>query len=57
MQRKPSYIRENPDLLSLLSHYAQQATEDRAIWRGRVMQLDEVEPKEHSTLHGEIDGI
>lgn len=47
-------LRENPHLLSLLSHYAQQGTEDRATWRDRLMQMEGVEPKQLSVLHGEL---
>jgi hypothetical protein len=47
-------LRENPHLLALLSHYAQQGTEDRAVWRDRLMQMEAIEPKELSKLHGEL---
>jgi hypothetical protein len=47
-------LRENPQLLFLLSHYAQQGTEDRATWRDRLMQMEGVAPKELSKLHGEL---
>jgi hypothetical protein len=47
-------LRENPHLLSLLSHYAQQGTEDRTIWRDRLMQMEGVEPRQLSALHGEL---
>jgi hypothetical protein len=47
-------LRENPILLALLSHYAQQSTEDRAAWRDRLMQMEGVEPKQLSALHGEL---
>ena len=47
-------LRENPHLLALLSHYAQQGTDDRATWRDRVMQMEGVEPKQLSALHGEL---
>jgi hypothetical protein len=47
-------LRENPHLLSLLSHYAQQGTEDRATWRDRLMQMEGIEPKQLSVLHGEL---
>jgi hypothetical protein len=45
---------ENPVLLSLLSHYAQMGTEDRATWRGRLMQMEGVEPRQLSALHGDL---
>ena len=47
-------LRENPQLLALLSHYAQQGTEDRATWRDRLMHMEGVEAKELSALHGEL---
>jgi hypothetical protein len=47
-------LQENPLLLALLSHYAQQGTEDRATWRDRLMQMEGVEPKQLSGLHGEL---
>ena len=47
-------LQENPQLLALLSHYAQMGTEDRATWRDRLMQLEGVEPKQLSILHGEL---
>lgn len=47
-------LRENPILLSLLSHYAQLGGDDRATWRDRLMQMDGVEPKQLSVLHGEL---
>ena len=47
-------LRENTHLLALLSHYAQQGTEDRATWRDRLMQMEGIEPKQLSALHGEL---
>ena len=47
-------LRENPHLLILLSHYAQQGAEDRATWRDRLMQMEGVEAKQLSALHGEL---
>ena len=47
-------LRENSHLLALLSHYAQQGTEDRATWRDRLMQMEGIESKELSRLHGEL---
>jgi hypothetical protein len=47
-------LQENPHLLFLLSHYAQQGAEDRATWRSRLMEMDGVEPKQLSALHGEL---
>ena len=47
-------LQENPHLLALLTHYAQQGSEDRARWRDRLMQMEGVEPKQLSALHGEL---
>lgn len=47
-------LQENPHLLTLLTHYAQQGTEDRTTWRDRLMQMEDVEPKQLSALHGEL---
>ncbi len=47
-------LQENPHLLFLLSHYAQQGTEDLATWRNRLMQMEGVEAKLLSVLHGEL---
>ena len=47
-------LRENPHLLALLSHYAQQGTADRAMWRNRLMEMEGVEPKQLTMLHGEL---
>lgn len=53
-------LRDNPDLLSLLSHYARLGSEDRTVWQDRVMRMDGVAPEGLTTLHGELiafDGI
>jgi hypothetical protein len=47
-------LQENPHLLTLLTHYAQMGAEDRAAWRDRLMQMEGVEPRQLSTLHGEL---
>jgi hypothetical protein len=47
-------LRENLMLLALLSHYAKLGTEDRATWRDRLLQMERVEPKQLSALHGEL---
>ena len=47
-------LRENPHLLALLANYATQGIEDRSTWRDRVMQMEGVEPREMSALHGEL---
>ena len=53
-------LRENAQLLALLSHYARLGSEDRTAWRDRLMQMDGVEPEQLTILHGELiafDGI
>ena len=47
-------LRDNPRLLELLSHYATLGGEDRAIWQDRLMQMEGIEPKDLSRLHGEL---
>ncbi len=47
-------LQENPQLLALLTHYAQVGSEDRATWRQRLMQMEGVEPKQLSALHGDL---
>ena len=47
-------LQENPHLLALFSHYAQMGTEDRATWQDRLMQMEGVEPKQLSALHGDL---
>jgi hypothetical protein len=47
-------LQENPHLMSLLSHYAQQADADRETWRSRLMQMDGVDAKRLSAPHGEL---
>ncbi len=47
-------LRENAHLLALLSHYAQMGSEDRMAWQNRLMQMEGVEPKQLTTLHGEL---
>ncbi len=50
----PKRLRENAHLLALLSHYAQLGSEDRTIWQDRLMQMEGLEPKEITVLHGEL---
>lgn len=47
-------LRENTHLLFLLSHYAQQGAEDWTTWRDRLMQIEGVDAKQLSALHGEL---
>jgi len=46
-------LRENAHLLALLTHYAQVASEDRA-WQARLMQMEGIDSKELTSLHGEL---
>ena len=41
-------------LVSLLTHYAEAGSVDRAAWQDRVMELEGVGPKELARLHGEL---
>ena len=50
----PKRLRENAHLLSLLSHYAQLGSGDRMVWQDRLMQMEGVEAKELTSLHGEL---
>ena len=53
-------LRENGQLLTLLSHYARLGSEDRTVWRDRLMQMDGIEAAQLTVLHGELiafDGI
>jgi hypothetical protein len=47
-------LRENAHLLALLTHYAQLGSEDRTIWHARLMQLEQIDSKELTSLHGEL---
>ena len=47
-------LRSSPNLLQLLSHYADLGKENREVWQNRLMQLDGVEPSELVKLHGEL---
>ena len=47
-------LRDIPHLLDLLSHYADLGSEDRASWRDRLLQMEGIEIKELSRLHGEL---
>jgi hypothetical protein len=47
-------LQDNPQLLALLTHYAKMGAEDRATWRHRLMEMEGVEPKQLSVLHGEL---
>jgi len=41
-------------LLRLLRHYAELVGEDREAWQDRLMNLDDLGPRELSRLHGEL---
>lgn len=47
-------LREGPNLLSLLSHYALAGSEDRTTWQDRLMQMEGVEPPGLTALHGQL---
>jgi hypothetical protein len=47
-------VRDNPRLLTLLSHYARAGAADRTAWQDRLMELDGAEPREVTALHGEL---
>jgi hypothetical protein len=39
-------LRSSPNLLQLVSHYANLGSENREAWQNRLMQMDSVEPSE-----------
>ena len=47
-------LRENAHLLGLLSHYAQKGSEDRTVWQDRLMQMEGIDSKQLTSLHGEL---
>src|SRR5271168_3369281 len=47
-------LRSNPNLLQLLSHYADLGKENREAWQNRLKQMEGVEPSELVKLHGEL---
>lgn len=47
-------LRDNPHLAKLLSHYALLGANERASWQDRLMQMEGIDPKELSHLHGEL---
>jgi hypothetical protein len=47
-------LQENTHLLALLSHYAQKGSEDRTVWQDRLMQMEGIDSKQLTTLHGEL---
>ena len=50
----PKRLRENAQLMALLSHYAQLVAEDRTIWQDRLMLMEGVDSKQLTALHGEL---
>ncbi len=50
----PKRLRENAQLLALLSHYAQLGAEDRTVWQDRLMEMEGVDSKQLTALHGEL---
>ncbi len=48
------HLAQDPNLLSLLSHYAAGAGEDRETWQDRVMTWDGLTAPELIRLHGEL---
>ncbi|MCE9567145.1 MAG: hypothetical protein K8U57_34515, partial [Planctomycetes bacterium] len=50
----PKRLRENAQLLTLLSHYAQLVAEDRTVWQDRLMEMEGVDSKQLTALHGEL---
>jgi len=50
----PKRLRENAQLLALLSHYAQLGAEDRTVWQDRLMEMEGVDSKALTVLHGEL---
>jgi hypothetical protein len=47
-------LRENAHLLALLSHYAQEVAEDQMTWQARLMQMDGIDSKQLTSLHGDL---
>lgn len=48
------HLLESEDLVQLLDHYAQLAALDRLTWQDRRAEMDGVDPKRLSRLHGEL---
>jgi hypothetical protein len=47
-------LRDDANLLRLLTHYDDLAGDDRAVWQDRLMALEGVEPPTLAKLHGEL---
>jgi hypothetical protein len=48
------YLRASPDLCRLLAHYALRGTADQEDWQDRLRELDGVESRDLTRLHGEL---
>jgi hypothetical protein len=47
-------LRDNPRLTELLSHYIELGNPDRSLWQQRLMEMDGIDSKELSRMHGEL---
>lgn len=47
-------LREVPELLALLQHYAELGRADRQVWQDRRMQLEGCDTRRLTRLHGEL---
>lgn len=47
-------LRENPHLVELLAHYANLGKQDRSVWQQRLMEMEGIDSKELSKLHGDL---
>ena len=47
-------LRQDPRLVELLAHYASLGTPDRSVWQKRLSEMDGIDAKELSRLHGEL---
>lgn len=47
-------LRNNPNLLQLLTHYADLGQENREVWQARLRAMDGLEARDISKLHGAL---
>jgi hypothetical protein len=47
-------LRENAHLLALLSYYAQVGSDGQSTWLARRMQMDGIDSKQLTSLHGDL---
>ena len=47
-------LREDEALRRLMNHYADAGTIDREAWQDRLMELDQVDQRRLTQLHGEL---